>query len=177
LDAAVDDQIARDGTRHGGRWSQLIAVPGASASRGATPEELIYQGADDATGSCDDVTDVPAAVAADLGACTAPSSAGSGARVYVPRGTRLVIRPRRLDHGAHSLLTGLRWSGWGEASATAKGTLDYEDRTATFRAPVHVRVSRIATCGTRRAYLRRTITFDVPPTAAAGGVRSAGRPG
>jgi hypothetical protein len=135
-------------------------VPGASASRGATPEELISQGADDATGSCDDVTDVPAAVAADLGACTAPSSAGSGARVYVPRGTRLVIRPRRLDHGAHSLLTGLRWSGWGEASATAKGTLDYEDRTATFRAPVHVRVSRIATCGTRRAYLRRTITFD-----------------
>jgi hypothetical protein len=38
--------------------------------------------------------------------------------------------------------------------------LDYADRTTRFRAPVHVRVSRIATCGMRRAYLRRTITFD-----------------
>ena len=121
---------------------------------------LIYQGADDATGSCGDVTDVPAAVAADLGACKAPTVAGPSTRVYVPRGTRLVSRPGRLDHGAHSLLTGLRWSRWGGASATARGTLDYADRTTRFRAPVHVRVSRIATCGTRRAYLRRTITFD-----------------
>ena len=121
---------------------------------------LIYQGADDATGSCGDVTDVPAAVAADLGACKAPTVAGPSTRVYVPRGTRLVSRPGRLDHGAHSLLIGLRWSRWGGASATARGTLDYADRTTRFRAPVHVRVSRIATCGTRRAYLRRTITFD-----------------
>jgi len=50
--------------------------------------------------------------------------------------------------------------GWGGASATARGTRDYADRTKGFRAPVHVRVSRIAACGVRRAYLRRTITFD-----------------
>ena len=109
---------------------------------------LIYQGADDATGSCGDVTDVPAAVAADLGACRRRPSRGR-APACTCLGGRAAPPPRQL-----------RWSGWGGASATARGTLDYADRTTRFRAPVHVRVSRIATCGTRRAYLRRTITFD-----------------
>ena len=46
------------------------------------------------------------------------------------------------------------------AESITRGVLDYSDATTQFRAPIHVRLSRIGTCGTKRAYLRQTITFD-----------------
>jgi hypothetical protein len=85
---------------------------------------------------------------------------GTSAHVYVPRGDRLVIKPRQLGLGAHTLLEGLRWQRWGSAATTARGILDYADATTTFRAPIHVRLSRLGACGAKRTYLRQTITFD-----------------
>jgi hypothetical protein len=94
-----------------------------------------------------------------LAAATGPALAESK-HVYVPRGERVVIKPRTLGLGAHTILEDLRWSGWGRSTTTAPGILDYADATTTFRAPVHVKLSRIGTCGAKRTYLRQTITFD-----------------
>ena len=83
--------------------------------------------------------------------------------MYVPRGVRLVYKPRTLDLGSHSLLQGLRWRRWGSSSASARGVLDYADATTSFRAPIHVRLSRIGACGAKMTYMRQTVTFDRAP--------------
>jgi hypothetical protein len=100
------------------------------------------------------------ATATLLLALTAGPAAAQSKHVYVPRGTKVVIKPRTLGLGAHSILENLRWKRWGRASTTATGILDYSDATTSFRAPIHVKLSRIGTCGAKRTYLRQTITFD-----------------
>jgi len=100
--------------------------------------------------------------AAAAGPSASSASAVTGRlsrRVYVPRGLRLVYRPRLLVHGAHSELRDLRWRRWGRKTTTARGVLDYSDASARFRAPIRVRLSNIGTCGRKRTYLRQTITF------------------
>jgi hypothetical protein len=99
------------------------------------------------------------AVALLLAVATGPAAAESK-HVYVPRGAKVVIKPRKLGFGAHTILENLRWAGWGGSSTTSAGILDYSDATTSFRAPIHVKLSRIGTCGAKRTYLRQTITFD-----------------
>ncbi len=113
-----------------------------------------YEGSDDLGGPCSGFAGVPAAVALDLGVCRPLSE-----RVYIPRGDDVVYKPRLMIYGAHAGLRNLRWSGWGRAVATSRGTLDYADRTLSFRAPIRVRVSRIRPCGVRRTYRRMSVTF------------------
>ena len=114
-----------------------------------------YNGPDDPVGPCTDIDGVPAAVALDLALCRALSK-----RVYIPRGDHVVYKPRLIIYGAHAGLLNLRWQGWGRGVATARGVMDYSDRTLTFRAPIRVRVSQIKPCGIKRTYLRMTVTFD-----------------
>ena len=69
------------------------------------------------------VTPVPTPVARDLGICRPASK-----RVYVGRQGKLVYKPRRLQQGAHGFCDRLTWRGWGRATATATGVVDYADR-------------------------------------------------
>jgi hypothetical protein len=100
------------------------------------------------------------AVLASLLLCATAAAQATSKHVYVPRGAKVVIKPRTLGLGAHSILENLRWTGWGRPSTTTAGVLDYADATTSFRAPIHVKLSRIGACGAKRTYLRQTITFD-----------------
>jgi hypothetical protein len=93
-------------------------------------------------------------------AVTAGPATAQSKHVYVPRGTTVVVKPRKLGLGAHTILENLRWTGWGGSSTRSAGILDYADATTSFRAPIHVKLSRIGACGAKRTYLRQTITFD-----------------
>ena len=114
-----------------------------------------YQGPIDPQAPCAQDDGFPSAVGVDLGICRALSK-----RVYIPRFDRVVYKPRLIVYGAHAGLRNLRWRRWGRSVATARGVMDYADRTTSFRAPIHVRVSRVRPCGVKRTYRRMTVTFD-----------------
>jgi hypothetical protein len=84
---------------------------------------------------------VPTAVALDFGLCTKPG------RTTIPRGARLVTRPRTLGPYAH-----LRWRDWGAKVATARGVLA-KDGT-----PIRLRASNLQPCGRHPTYLRTRMT-------------------
>src|SRR4051812_7609858 len=81
----------------------------------------------------------------------------SSRRVYAISGVRLVYKPHTMAHGAHGEFEHLRWKHWSSATAGARGRLDYADAYEHFTAPVRVTLSRIGTCGHRRAYRRETV--------------------
>jgi hypothetical protein len=113
---------------------------------------VVYDGPD-AVRACPLSAAVPDAIARDFRMCRPPSR-----RVYAMRGVRFVYKPRVLGLGAHIVFRDLRWSRWGRASTSARTTLDYVDRTTSFRAPVRITLSRIRTCGVnRRVYTRQTV--------------------
>lgn len=117
--------------------------------------QIQYEGPFDRGAPCSNVSPVPERIGVDLDVCRALSK-----RVYIPRFDRLVYKPRLIVYGAHAGLRNLRWRAWGRKTAMARGVMDYSDRTLSFRAPIHVKVSRIRACGVKRTYLRMTVTFD-----------------
>lgn len=114
----------------------------------------VYQ-ASDPSDPCP-VTPVPTEPGVELGACAKPSK---NAHIRNFATDRLVVKPRKLPHGAHSFLGRLRWRGWNRVVATASGVLDYEDRTASFKSKIRLRASRVRFCGTKRTYTRMSLTF------------------
>jgi hypothetical protein len=84
---------------------------------------------------------VPTAVALDFNLCTKPG------RTTIPRGARLVTRPRTLGPYAR-----LHWSHWGAKVAIARGILA-ADGTA-----IRLRAWNLRPCGRHPTYLRMRMT-------------------
>ncbi len=114
----------------------------------------VYQ-ASDRSEACP-ITPLPTAIGVELRACLRPSR-----RIYITNflTERTHYKPRKLPHGAHSFLGTLRWRGWNHSIASARGVLDYADRTARFRAPIRLRAYRVRFCGAKRHYTRLRLRF------------------
>lgn len=95
-----------------------------------------------------DLPGIPDAAGVDLGVCAPPSR-----RVFVPTGERFAFKPRRLRYSRNATIDGLRWSSWGERTASGRGTFTYRDRFGSFSAAVNVTLSAIDLCGSNRTYL------------------------
>ncbi len=114
----------------------------------------VYQASD--PGDACPTTPLPTEVGVELSACARPSR-----HVYITHflTERALVEPRRLPHGAHSFLGPLRWRGWDRSVATARGVLDYSDRSARFRAPIRLRAYRVRFCRAKRIYTRLSLRF------------------
>ena len=93
-----------------------------------------------------------------------------GAIAVVDFSNRVVVEPSRMDVNREQRLSGLRWSGWGSAHATARGevrTLICEPTCANGLLE-HSRgdlvLSAPKRCGEQRFYTRSTMTYADPDT-------------
>lgn len=109
-----------------------------------------------------DLPGIPDRVGVDLGVCAPPSR-----RVYLPSGAKLAFKPARFRYSRASSIEGVRWTGWGGARATGRGTFVYRDRYGTMRARVIVTLFAIDLCGSDRTYLGSQLAPARPQDAAA----------
>ena len=113
---------------------------------------------------------------ADPVATVQPLRYGPGARArlaaggigVVDLGNRAAIEPALMDVNREQRLEGLRWSGWGNTSATGRGEVDTlicEPTCATGRrerSTAVIVLSKPRRCGSRRFYTRSTMTYREP---------------
>ncbi len=96
-----------------------------------------------------DLPGIPDKAGVDLGVCAPPSR-----RVYVPTGAKLAFKPARLRYSRAVTIEGVRWSRWGGARASGRGTFLFRDPYGgNMRAQVIVTLFAIDLCGSDRAYL------------------------
>lgn len=83
-----------------------------------------------------------------------------------------VERPPALAVGANATVSGLRWAGWGAATATGHGTLPLDDcqptcATGTVKpTPATVIVTRLRDCSSRRVYTHVAVRVEGRTSAA-----------
>jgi hypothetical protein len=83
---------------------------------------------------------------------------------------RAGIEPATMDVNREQTLDGLRWSGWGNPSATGRGEVDTlicDPTCATGRrerSTAVIVLSKPRRCGGRRFYTRSTMTYEQPGT-------------
>jgi hypothetical protein len=113
----------------------------------------------------------PVATAQPLGyAAGARARLAGGAIGVVDLANRAAVAPRRMDVNREQTLDGLRWSGWGNASATGRGALDTlvcDPTCATGRlerSTAVIVLSKPRRCGGARFYTRSTMTYREPGT-------------
>jgi hypothetical protein len=129
----------------------------------------------------------PAGVGGEAPAATAsvapeatpqPLAYGPGAKAQLAAGAigvvdlknRAAIAPRKMQVNSEQALDGLRWSGWGNPSATGRGGLDTlvcDPTCATGRlerSTAVIVLSKPRRCGGRRFYTRSTMTYKEPAT-------------
>jgi hypothetical protein len=121
----------------------------------------------------------PAATASVAPEATAqPLAYGPGAKARLAGGAigvvdlanRAAIAPRRMDVNSEQKLDRLRWSGWGNPSATGRGAVDTlvcDPTCATGRLEQSTAVivlSKPRRCGGARFYTRSTLTYKEPKT-------------
>lgn len=94
----------------------------------------------------------------------------AGAIGVVDLKNRAAIEPRAMDINSEQTLDGLRWSGWGNPSATGRGEVDTlicDPSCATGRlehSNAVIVLSKPRRCGGRRFYTRSTMTYKEPKT-------------
>jgi hypothetical protein len=94
----------------------------------------------------------------------------SGATAVVDLSDRVAIEPSRMDVNAEQSLSGLRWSGWGSARATAEGsvrTLICDPNCLNGRLGYsrgEVVLSAPKRCRGQRFYTRSSMTYEDPDT-------------
>jgi hypothetical protein len=94
----------------------------------------------------------------------------AGQIAVVDLANRAGIEPAQLDVNAEQTLDGLRWSGWGNVSATGRGKVDTlvcDPTCATGRREQSTAVivlSKPRRCRTGRFYTRSTMTYLEPGT-------------
>ena len=107
-----------------------------------------------------------------------PLAFGPGARAGLAAGAigvvdlkkRASIEPRTLAVNREQTVEGLRWSGWGNPSATGRGeahTLICDPNCATGRlerSAAVIVLSKPRRCEGRRFYTRSTMTYEEPKT-------------
>jgi hypothetical protein len=113
----------------------------------------------------------PEATAQPLGyAAGARARLAGGAIGVVDLANRVAIAPGRMDVNSEQTLDGLRWSGWGNASATGRGDVDTvvcDPTCATGRlehSSAVIVLSKPRRCGGARFYTRSTMTYKEPRT-------------
>ena len=93
-----------------------------------------------------------------------------GAVAVVDLENRVAIEPARMDVNAEQELSGLRWSGWGSARATGRGsvrTLICDPNCLSGRlgrSRGEVVLSEPKDCGGSRYYTRSSMTYEDPDT-------------
>lgn len=128
-------------------WVLQRTAPGTPGSRWRELRQGLRFGV-----CAQDLPGIPDAAGADLGVCTAPSR-----RVYVPAGRGLAFKPSTLPYSRNASVTGVRWTSWGGATATGRGTFVYRDAYGGFRVGVTVTLAAIDLCGSRRTYLVKRV--------------------
>jgi hypothetical protein len=94
----------------------------------------------------------------------------AGAIAVVDLKNRAAIEPRNMQVNNEQALDGLRWSGWGNPSATGRGgvdTLICDPTCATGRlerSTAMIVLSKPQSCEGRRFYTRSTMTYKEPKT-------------
>lgn len=100
----------------------------------------------------------------------AKAQLAAGAVGVVDLANRAAIAPRKMDVNGEQTLAALRWSGWGNASATGRGeleTLVCDPTCATGRlerSTAVIVLSKPKRCGGHRFYTRSTMTYKEPKT-------------
>lgn len=93
-----------------------------------------------------------------------------GAIGVVDLANRAAIEPQKMDVNSEQTLDGLRWSGWGNPSATGRGDLDTLicDPTCASgtleRSTAVIVLSKPRRCGRERFYTRSTMSYKEPKT-------------
>jgi hypothetical protein len=142
----------------GGGDKERTAAPAAAAGTGGEPPAATASVAPEAT-----VQPLAYGTGAKAGL------AGGGIGV-VDLANRAVIEPRKMDVNSEQTLAGVRWSGWGNPSATGRGeleTLICDPTCATGRlerSTAVIVLSKAQRCGGNRFYTRSTMTYKEPKT-------------
>jgi hypothetical protein len=113
----------------------------------------------------------PEATVQPLGyAAGAKAQLAAGAVGVVDLANRAAIAPQRMDVNGEQKLDRLRWSGWGNPSATGRGDVDTlvcDPTCATGRlerSTAVIVLSKPRRCGDGRFYTRSTMTYREPKT-------------
>jgi hypothetical protein len=100
----------------------------------------------------------------------AKAALAAGRIAVVDLSNRAGVEPATMDVNREQTLDGLRWSGWGNASATGRGKVDTlvcDPTCATGRREQSTAVivlSKPRRCGGRRFYTRSSMTYEEPDT-------------
>jgi hypothetical protein len=100
----------------------------------------------------------------------AKAGVAAGRIAVVDLSNRAGIEPATMDVNREQTLDGLRWSGWGNPSATGRGKVDTlicDPTCATGRrerSTAVIVLSKPRRCGGRQFYARSTMTYDEPGT-------------
>jgi hypothetical protein len=100
----------------------------------------------------------------------ARAALASGAIAVVDDANRVAVAPTQMDVNKEQRLSGLRWSAWGSARTSGRGsvrTLVCEPTCAqgTFEeSRGELVLSAPKTCGDRRFYTRASMTYEEPAT-------------
>jgi hypothetical protein len=94
----------------------------------------------------------------------------AGQIAVVDLSNRAGIEPATMDVNREQTLDGVHWSGWGNPSATGRGTVDTlvcDPTCATGRrerSTAVIVLSKPRRCGGRRFYTRSSMTYEEPGT-------------
>jgi hypothetical protein len=117
------------------------------------------------------VSVAPEATVQPLGyAAGAKAQLAAGGIGVVDLANRAAIAPRKMDVNGEQTLAALRWSGWGNPSATGRGQLDTlicDPTCATGRlerSTAVIVLSKPRSCGGNHFYTRSTMTYQEPKT-------------
>jgi hypothetical protein len=100
----------------------------------------------------------------------ARAAMAAGQIAVVDLSDRVGVQPASMDVNAEQTLDALRWSGWGNASATGRGKVDTlvcDPTCATGKretSKAEIVLSKPRLCGRRRFYTRSTMTYVEPGT-------------